>query len=353
MASTTLGLPPAPPVPRPRRVRAVALALVLLVPAVTVVALALTGALAAPAGGLLDPGALTRWALPAATALRDVAATVTVGVLALVVLAMPPAAADGLDPADADELGRHRQRVVRWAAVAAAVWAVATVAVLVLTASDLSGLPLSAPGLGGRLLTVATLEPGRLLVTGLLLALVVAVGTGRTTSFATTVLMALLSAGALLPLAMGGHSASEADHATAVNTTFAHLVGVTVWTGGLVGLVALRLGHRYDITATARRFSVVAGACFAVVAVSGVWRLTVRLDGPDALLGAYGAVLAVKVVALGLLGVAGALHRRRLLARLSGEPAAWWPFVRLVGLELVVLAVATGLGVALSRTPLP
>ena len=45
---------------------------------------------------------------------------------------------------------------------------------------------------------------------------------------------AFLAVAALLPLALAGHASGNADHETAVNTIAAHLVGASLWVGGLL-----------------------------------------------------------------------------------------------------------------------
>jgi putative copper export protein len=312
-------------------------------PLVATLALAATGALSTSA--LVDAGSFTRRALPATTAARDGAATLTVGLLVLALLAMR----DG----DGDQLGPERVRVVRWAGAAAAVWAVSAAALVPLTFSDITGRPLGAPGFAAGLPAfVIDVELGRLLAGGAALVAVVAVTARRATMVTTTAVLTLMCAAALLLVAAGGHAASETAHDVAVNTMFVHLVGAAAWTGGLVGLVLLRTAG-VDIAGVARRFSVLAGVCFVLVAASGVWRATVPIEALADLASPYGAILAGKVVLLVALGVAGAVHRRRTLPRLAADPRRWAPFLAVVLAEVVLIAAAVGLGAALSRTPLP
>ncbi len=326
---------------------AAAVAGVVLAVAVALAVLAAQGELAAPPDGLRDPGPLTRWGVPVVTVLRDVAATMTIGLLALAVLAMQSRAGLDLDLLDA-----RQTRVVRLAAAAGAVWAGTGGLLVLLTFSGVTGTAVGAPGWSTGLGTfLVDVELGRLLAGGAAIVAAVAVGAAIVRHYSTAVVVALLAAGALLPVALTGHSATRAEHAVAVNTLAAHLLGVTVWAGGLAGLVVLRVVLRYDVAVTARRFSTLAAAAFAVVAVSGTWRALTAVDEPGRLVGTYGAIAAAKVVLLVALGVGGAVHRRWTLRRLDADPSAWTPFLRLVGAELVVMAVAVGLGVALSRTP--
>ena len=66
---------------------------------------------------------------------------------------------------------------------------------------------------------------------------------------------------------------------------------------------------------------------------------------------AYGAVLAVKIAAIVVLGAMGWAHRRWTLDLLRrGRPRA---FTRLAGVEMLVMGATFGVAVALSRTPGP
>lgn len=324
----------------------VAVATAVLVPLVAVLVLAATGQLDPPPGGLSDPGVLTRWGLPTAKGLHDAAATVTIGFLVLAAVVLPR------DPADPDGLGPHQLTALRYAAIGATTWAAAGLLVVTLTYADVSAGGVAAVTEGtGFWSFVVGVELGRLLLGSAALVSVVAVGARFATQLSSLVLLTMLALGALLPLALTGHAADAADHDAVVNTQIAHLVGVTAWVGGLAGLGVLRgpLGDR--LPAAARRFSAVAGLCFVLVAVSGVAGAAMRVGGWPDLSTAYGRLLVAKTVLLALLGVAGWRHRARTLTGLGRPGASGRAFARLATGELVVMATAVGLGVALSRTP--
>ncbi|MFB7937196.1 cytochrome c oxidase assembly protein, partial [Streptomyces sp. NPDC056049] len=91
---------------------------------------------------------------------------------------------------------------------------------------------------------------------------------------------------------------------------------------------------------------------FLAVAASGVVGAVVRLPSWTALLTSpYGLMVTVKAVALAGLGALGRWHRRRTLPALAG--GAGRPFLRIAAGEVVLMAAALGLAVALSRTPPP
>lgn len=317
-----------------------------LVPAVAGTAVAVTGGVPAPLPGLPDPGAVTRWGLPLARAVHDAAAALTVGLLVLAAAVLP--AAPGRDAAD---LGPVRTAATRIAGAAGMVWATAGSTVLTFTYSDASGLSLwSAPAGRGLLSFVLDVELGRWLALSGALVVVAASGAWLATRMTTVGILALVALVALLPLALTGHSGTASNHETAVDAQAVHLVAATVWVGGLAGLAVLRRRLGAQLAVAVGRFSTLAAWCFALVALSGVVGAMVRLDGLAGLATPYGALLAAKVVVLAALGALGWQQRRRVVAALDSSTARGRVFARLVVGELVLMAVATGLAVALART---
>jgi cytochrome c oxidase assembly factor CtaG/putative copper export protein len=293
----------------------------------------------APLAGLLDPGTAVRWGLPFARTVHDLAAALTIGALVLAAVALP-------EPA--------RPTALRLAAGAGIAWVGAGVLVLVLTYADFAGVSLGTPGFGAQLASfVQDFDLGRAMVASLLVAFVVATGAAIARSLNAIGWLAALSLLAILPLALAGHAAGSSDHEMAVDSLGAHLVAVTVWVGGLAVLAIMRgsLGKGFPVAA--QRFSTLAGWCFAIVAVSGVINAWLRLGGFGGLPTAYGALVMIKVVALLLLGVAGLEQRQRTIARLAADPSSRVLFARLAAGELVVMGVAIGIAVALSRSAPP
>ena len=73
---------------------------------------------------------------------------------------------------------------------------------------------------------------------------------------------------ALFPVALSGHASGSDDHQNAVDSLAVHLVGVTVWVGALIAIVLLGPGLGRQLATVTRRYSTVAGWCFAAVAAS-------------------------------------------------------------------------------------
>ena len=317
----------------------------LVLTAVAVVAV-LAGALvggAAVAPALGDPGPLVRWGALLARVIHDLAAAATVGLLVLAAFLSP-------------ETTRTNRRVAatRLASVTAAVWALAGLVGVLLTFAQLAGIPVFAAGYLDQLVGFAwELEVTRVGLISLGLAAVVAAGAAVASSRPAMAWLAALSVFAVLPLALAGHAAGAANHDTAVNTLAVHLVGVTLWLGGLLALAVMRPQLGSDLGVTVQRYSTLALWSFVAVAVSGVLNAALRLGGLAGLDTAYGLLVVAKVLALVGLGYAGWRHRRALTGRLLESAQGVGDFARLVLAELALMGLAVGVAVALARSAPP
>nr|WP_314844617.1 cytochrome c oxidase assembly protein [uncultured Microbacterium sp.] len=167
-----------------------------------------------------------------------------------------------------------------------------------------------------------------------------------------TLITALLAAASFLPLATQGHSGELSGHTVAVNAILLHTIGAAVWLGGLLLVVILRGRSGIGTDQLVRRYSSLAIAAFFVVAVSGLARSVVALGDITEIWTPYGAILLIKIVLLGGMGLLGAWYRVRLIPRLTGANAARW-FWMLVLCEVALMGLASGAAAALARTPPP
>ena len=322
---------------------------------VAVTLLALNGSLATPTAALLDPGPAVRWSIPALRSVYDLCASLTIGLLVLATFVLPP-------ERDTDEAELHGRRLaaVRIAAGAATGWLASGVALLVLTYADVAGTRPGSPNFTSQLkFYIREIDLGRSAFISLVIVLLVATCAGGVMRINPTGWLAFLSLVALFPVALAGHAAGSDDHQNAVDSLLIHLVGVTVWVGGLLGLVLLFARHdKRDggLATAARRYSTLALWCFVAVALSGVASAWIRVGSLDRLASAYGALLAVKVVLLVVLGIFGWRQRARQLDRLDDakdDAEARSAFLRFSLVDLAVMAGTIGVAVALARTRTP
>ncbi|ALV33517.1 cytochrome c oxidase assembly protein [Streptomyces sp. CdTB01] len=313
--------------------------------AVVVTALAVWagGGAAVEIPGVPDAGALTAWGLPVARTVADAAAVATVGALLLVVVLLP----------GGKKLSPIQLRYLNWAAATAGLWAVASVAALVFTLSDLFAQPVGEIATPAVVADFVTTDPkGRSYAlmagaAGVIATVCVGIGTAR---WARSALV--LAVAGLLPPAFTGHSSAAGNHDAAVTSLALHLVGVAVWVGGLVFVLVVAARREEQAADAVRRFSPLAGWALLAVAASGLVNAVVRLPSlGDVFTSRYGLIMLAKVMALVLLGGIGRWHRSRTIPALNdGRRRA---FVRLAAGELLLMAAAMGLGVGLARTPAP
>ena len=181
---------------------------------------------------------------------------------------------------------------------------------------------------------------------GALVVSILAIASQRLTAAAIATAVGFLS---LVPIALTGHAAGTANHSMAVNSLGLHLLAVTLWVGGLITLALV--GVRRSVTGEeVARFSSIALFSFVLVFVSGLINAQLRIGSLENWLSNYGLLVLLKIGALAVLGVFGALYRRRLIARIDQQPSAFW---RVVGAEVAVMAAAIGIAAALSRTAPP
>src|SRR5574340_1853392 len=296
--------------------------------------------------GIPDPGPVTTYGLPAVRAIGELAAAIAVGSLLFAAFLVPPQRSGVLD------VGGYR--AVRTASHAAIFFIQYLLVLVPLTLSDPSGRSF-----------VESVKPenlwraiGQVDTAGAWcwtagLAIVVAVGSRIALRWSWTPFLLLFAGASLMPLALTGHSSAGGSHDLATNSLILHLVAASLWAGGLFALLvhARRRGAYTDLAA--RRFSVVAAAAIAVMALSGVVNARVRMPLDEMLTTTYGRLVVAKIVALVVLGVFGWLQRRRSLPALAANPDSRGALIRFAGGEAMVFAATIGLAVGLGRTPPP
>lgn len=287
-----------------------------------------------------DPGALVRWGLPAAKLFVNLSAAVMAGSAVLALFALRA----GKKEYDA---------ALDLASAGAAILTVSsgTTAFLTFLSSFNPQVSLGAEfgqQLGRFLLET---ELGRVWLITTVAAATITVLAYAFRGWGAAALVGALSLICLVPMATQGHSGSLANHDSAVMALVLHIIGAAVWLGGLVTLVFLRPWMQETrMRVVVERYSTLALVAFVVVFASGVARALTSITGWGDLISAYGAVLALKVLALAALGGLGIAHRRRFIHRGVGERGAFWVFI---AVEFAVMGLASGAAAALARTPAP
>ncbi|MTD13464.1 copper resistance protein CopD [Nakamurella sp. YIM 132087] len=319
--------------------------------AAVLMAMCVAGAVAAivptrgTATGIVDASRAVQLSVPIVHGIYDMAAAFTIGWLVAAVFFCPPQRSGLLD------VGGYR--AMRAAALSALVWLVSALALVPITIADEFGRPFGQAIDADLVLTaIAQLDTVRGFVISAAFVVLVAVIAWSVLRPGWAFLLLILAFCALLPQAAGGHASSDSNHDVAVDTMLYHLVGITVWIGGLIAFLGLARQKVPFLTTIARRYSATALVAFVLVGLSGMGNAWVRLTYiQDLWTTPYGRLLIIKTVLLIVLGVIGYAHRQRTLPALAtGERR---PLVRLAVVEVLIMAATVGVATALSRTATP
>lgn len=276
----------------------------------------------------------TLWGLPLDRWVRDVAAAIVLGFVVVGGLLMP----------------RVDHRLVRLASLGALAWLVSLLAQVPFTVSELLGRPVSdsfEPQIVGALLTQTQL--GQILVAQIVIVALVALLSWAILGRVTAAIVLGLAATAAGLTGLMGHSGLHSGHTSASISLAIHLIAVGVWVAGLIAVCSYVARHPGDAQLAIRRFSTLALVCVIVLAESGLLNASLRIDGVASLITtAYGTLILAKAALLAALIVWGWRQRRHVVP--TGDRVS---LVRFAAFEVLLMGVALGVSVALSRTAPP
>ena len=291
------------------------------------------------------PGVFIDWLLPFFQLLSTMATVGCAGALLAAVVLLRT---------DGGPLGLQGRRAIRDASNSAIIWAVSAFAGAIVTAAILLDTPVTLLRL--RLDdALGVPEVKALLITGILVV-ALAIGIRRVQTSSAAGLGVLVAIAALIPPALTAYPRNESYVVLAGAALVIHVIAATTWVGGLAGLVRYGRASRNGLPLVLERYSQVALVSSIAVLLSGVisaaGRLAAKGGGYDTVLDvltsdAYGGLLLAKTVAFVVLIIGGWIHRRQVVVNLIEPGPRFWQLV--IG-ELVVMALAIGLSVALSQT---
>jgi cytochrome c oxidase assembly factor CtaG len=296
--------------------------------------------------GLPDSGPVVGWGLPILRTLTDIAAVVTVGWL-LAATVLDPSGKNGV----VSKTGRADLVRATWCA---AIWAVLALVQMMFELAYVLGLPLSEAMSADQISTFVNEIPAtRALFVMAILAVVVAIGSLLTSTTGAGAAWLIISVAAATLPALAGHSSGLGDHALATTCGVAHVVSVVVWMGGLAALAVHAMRRDIPLQRAVQRFSTIALVAILLAAASGFGNAYTRLDSASQLFTTgYGQVLLLKTGLIVGLAIIGWTMRQNIIGTL-GNASRVQVFARIAGLELAIMTVALGLGVALASSPTP
>jgi cytochrome c oxidase assembly factor CtaG/putative copper export protein len=154
----------------------------------------------------------------------------------------------------------------------------------------------------------------------------------------------LLSMVAIASPVFQSHGSSSGHHGLAIGALVIHVIALSLWVGGLIGLAQL---NKDEQKIALPRFSEIALWSAIAVALSGVATAWTRLDSIQSWQSKYGAIVILKVFLTFILIGFGALHRRWLINK--DYPSIF----RLIIGEIAVMATTVFVGSWLSTTAPP
>lgn len=310
--------------------------------------------------GLPDPGPITTAGLPFFRAAGWIFASLAVGSFLFSAFLISPLipAGENLEP-DNSQLAKSPLSVdghlaSRTGSIAAICFGLIALLMIPLVLSDVSGQPFSVAvqpaGWSMALEQVAVAKAWQWVA---VFALITGVAGLFTRKWIT---QPLLFAGAVLmiiPLGLEGHSASGGNHDYGTNSFLFHLIFLVLWVGGLLALLAhgRRLGPDLDLAVA--RYSTVAMVSIIVMAASGLINVVIRIEWSDLFTSNYGLLVVAKTAGVIVLGFFGLMHRQRTIPKIKANPHHRGLFLQVAFVELLVMAVITGVAISMGRTPPP
>lgn len=302
--------------------------------------------------GLPDPGPIVGWGLPILRMLTLLTGALTVGWLIGAAFLDPQGKGGVVSPTGRRDLTR--------ATITAGIWAVLALLQMFFLLAEILGVGLDRAMSPDIAATYAWEVPQtRALAVMAVLAAIISVGALFTSTLGLSAVWAVLAVAAISLPALAGHGSGLGDHALALSSAIAHSAAATVWIGGL--LVLAFHGLRRDegfatpgaLRTAAQRFGLAALVSVLLLAATGAANAYTRLDTVDQLITTdYGLVTTAKILLLVVLVLIAAAIRRRLLPALDGE-ARRGAFLKVITLEVSLIVIAFGLGVALAVSPYP
>ena len=159
-------------------------------------------------------------------------------------------------------------------------------------------------------------------------------------------LLALSLVAIALP-ALESHSASGGSHASAIGSMLLHVIGLSLWVGGLLALIFI---SSEDRKVAVPRFSVMALWAVVVVVASGLLNAWARLNFRDAWDSSYARLIILKTLLTAVLVYFGYLHRKNIARRLEID---WRGLSRLISVEVALMGAIMAIGVWLSLIASP
>lgn len=236
---------------------------------------------------------------------------------------------------------------LKWICTFGFLWALSEMFVIVLTLSNLLAQPFSASldftSIHSYLSQTAL---GKVQLTEMVIALIIAIIIPIIRNMRSSILLFILGMIGIITPIFQSHGSQSGMHGLAIGSLIFHVIGITLWVGGLISLFFMPAEAR---NIALPRFSTLALWASMIVAISGAANAWSRLNFISAWSSSYAYIVIAKIIlTLTLIGI-GYKHRRFITNKLTGSKA----MMRLLLNEAIIMLVATALGAWLAKSAPP
>ena len=232
--------------------------------------------------------------------------------------------------------------------VSAATWFIGVVGSIIFTLAQILGTPLSgALDVMTMRSFVTQITLGQYLAFEAVIALIVFVCTFKAKKILSLIVLLLLSVVGLIAPVFQSHAASSGSHSLVIGSLVIHVIGLSLWVGGIFALALLSATDR---AVAVPRFSQLALWSAIAVVISGSINAWARLNFASAWDSKYAYIVIAKTFATIALVAIGYLHRKNLAGK---ESINWIGFAKLLTVEAIIMVVTVAMGAWLSNTDSP
>ena len=232
--------------------------------------------------------------------------------------------------------------------VSAAVWVIGVIGSIIFTLALILDSPISV-ALDGTVIRsfVTQYDLGKYLAFEAIVAYAVFIFSLRARKILSLILLLIISLAGLVAPVFQSHSASGGSHSLVIGSLIIHVIGLSLWVGGILAIGMLSASDR---AIAVPRFSQLALWAAIAVVISGVVNAWARLNFLSAWNSTYAYIVIAKTLATIALITLGYLHRKNLSGK---ESINWVGFGKLLTIEAAIMIVTVALGSWLSNTGSP
>lgn len=236
---------------------------------------------------------------------------------------------------------------LRWISTFGILWAVTKGFVIILTLSNLLAQPITDSfDLISIRSYLSQTALGKVQFTEMIIALVIAIVIPIIKNVRGSITLFLLGIVGIVTPIFQSHGSQAGLHGLAIGSLIFHVIGITLWVGGLISLFFMKADLR---NIALPRFSSIALWASIIVAASGAVNAWSRLNFISAWSSSYAYIVLAKIVLTVILISIGYMHRKFITNKLTGSQA----MMRLLFNELLIMFFTTALGAWLANSAPP